>query len=478
MSEFNVEQYVDKMLLKGKSKDELSLDEYDVYLDKKESIAKNIRNLLRRFVPSSNIKSFSFEEDALSYLPLRQFSSEDIGRFINHILNLKKEDTFVGNKLLYNLSKISVDRIDISVKGQRRSFEFLYMAEPKKSDLVGYIEECKCSNRQIIRRSPLDVKELMKNSLAILENLKKENKLSSLPDAIEFVNDLLLQALNYWVITIEGLSFKTKMHTVSTIDDYLEGLRNHVIEITKSKKFTLGIEDTVDIFTSFLIKRNDYGEYIKILNILEEEQNKEDILFGVPEKQYRVKKGDRVLQDKERNIITEGQKVDQYTIKLEKVKQVIDVFAKYGGRKACIEDILDLKVYFREIYISDSKYKRQAKAIVRKYLEAYQKKQELNYDKQEIVKSFEKESEYQFLREKISRGYFRETGDIRLYSVKNKLQKKLYEILMDILLVYDYEISLNLLQKIITELIPIYFNEIDNLLEVTSGRRIFLKKVP
>lgn len=165
--------------------------------------------------------------------------------------------------------------------------------------------------------------------------------------------------------------------------------------------------------------------------------------------------------------------VDEYAAKLKYTKEIIEVFSQYAGKKADVDSVFDLKVYFREIYLSDSKYKRQAKTIVRKYLEEYKVKKDNGCNIEEIVKSFEKESEYMFLREKINRGYFRETCDIRLYIEKNKLQNSLYEVLLNILLTYDYAVSIELLQSLVKELIPICFKDIDDLFESINRHRIF-----
>lgn len=106
-------------------------------------------------------------------------------------------------------------------------------------------------------------------------------------------------------------------------------------------------------------------------------------------------------------------------------------------------------------------------------MEEYQKKKDNGYDMKEIVESFEKESEYQFLREKISRGYFRETCDVRLYSEKNKLQKSLYESLLSILLTYNYAVSIDFLQQLVNQLIPICFGDFEDVFESINGYRIF-----
>lgn len=470
---FDIEQYVNSHILSSTNERDLSQEEYDIYLDKKDSMTKTVRNLLKYFSVNQPEEGFSFDKEVLGYFPLEQFDSKDIAKFLNHIFCLKDTDNFTGNKVVYNLSKISVDNIDNSTKDKKRSFDFFYMDEPPKNDFEERINSLKYKNRCIIRKEPQNVKMLIELCVFELEKFKEEKVLSNIAYVVDYVADLFLQIFNYWVISFTYSSFDKKMKMVKRIEAYLQLYKKSVIELNKGESIKISLEDAVSIFISFLTKRNDYGEYMGILKELEKEQWQEPEFFANPQVLYKVKKGDIVSEYKEKYIITEDTKVDDYADKLKKTKEIIKVFSQYGMRIADINSIFDVKVYFREIYLSNSKYKRQAKTIVRKYLEEYQSKKDNGYDIQEIVKSFEKESEYQFLREKINRGYFRETCDIRLYSEKNKLQKNLYEVLLSILLTYNYAGSIDLLQQLVNELIPICFEDFEDVFESINGYRIF-----
>lgn len=473
VKDFNIEKYVNSYILCGRNESELSQEEYDYYLEKKGSVEKNVQNILKHFSANQREAGFSFDKEVLGYFPLEQFDSKDISKFLDHIFSVKDTDNFTGNKVVYNLSKISVDSIDNGTKDKTRSFDFFYMNEPSKNDFEERINSLKDKNRCIIRKEPQNVKMLIERCVFELEKFKEEKVLSNIAYVVDYVADLFLQIFNYWVISFTYTSFDKKMKMVKRIEAYLQSYKKSVIELNKGGSIKISLEDTVSIFISFLTKRNDYGEYMGILKELEKEQCQEPKFFANPQVLYKVKKGDIVSKDKERYIITEDTKVDDYADKLKKTKEIIKVFSQYGMRIADINSVFDVKVYFREIYLSNSKYKRQAKTIVRKYLEEYQNKKDNGYDMQEIVKSFEKESEYQFLREKISRGYFRETCDIRLYSEKNKLQKSLYEVLLSILLTYNYAGSIDLLQQLVNELIPICFEDFEDVFESINGYRIF-----
>ncbi|WMS85109.1 hypothetical protein RE438_28080 (plasmid) [Bacillus wiedmannii] len=461
---FDIDKYVE-IRLTTINEESLSLEDYDDLPEKKEVLRKNVKNLLERCINNKYYDGFSFELDVLEYFPLNRFDEADIGKFLDHIFVLKGIGKSVGNKVISNLSKIYVDNKDKQVEGKWRLFDFFYMKSATKSDFANMVELYKAKNRNIVRKDPMMVKTLIDEIEFNLNGLKKENNLTNLSFAVDYVSDVMLQIFNYWVITIEGLNFKKKMQLVDKLELYLKDFEKKILEIKSDRVFMTSLEDAVSIFVSFLSRRNDFGEYMSILHTLEEEQEKEPEYFAAPLKHYKVKKGEIVPHDKLKKIITEGIHVDGYDDKLKRTKEIIILFSQYGGKTASVNFTLDLKVYFREIYLSDSKYKRQASTIVRKYLQEYRKNSN--------VDSFEKASEYMFLREKINRGYFRETSDLRLYSKKNKLQEGFYKVLLSIMLSYDYPVSIDLLIQLVKELIPICFRGIDELLEENNVPRIF-----
>lgn len=461
---FNIDKYVENSLIIVDEED-LPLEEYDNLPEKKEALRKNVKNLLKHCIHNKYFDGFSFEEDVLVYFPLNKFDEESIANFLDHIFDLKGIGISVGNKVLSNLSKISVDNKDKKIEGKWRSFDFFNMKSATESDFAIVVDRFKEENRYIVRKNPMMVNELIDDIELKLIEVKKENNLPDLSFAVDYVSDVMLQIFNYWIITIADLSFEKKMQIADEIELYLNSFEKYILDTKTDRVFVTSLEDAISIFVSFLNRRNDFGEYMSILRTLEEEQDQEPDFFTFPLEKYKLKKGDIVPFDKVKKIITEGIQVDSYTDKLEKTKEIINIFSQYAGRTASVNCTLDLKVYFREIYLSDSKYKRQALTIVRKFLQENRKNS--NPD------SFERPSEYMFLREKINRGYFRETSDLRLYSKKNKLQDNLYKALLNIMLSYDYQASIDLLIQLVKELIPICFRGIDDLLEEINEPRIF-----
>ncbi len=65
-----------------------------------------------------------------------------------------------------------------------------------------------------------------------------------------------------------------------------------------------------------------------------------------------------------------------------------------------------------------------------------------------------------FLREKISRGYYRETSSLAIYNSKNKTQKDIYKFHLAALLIYNHKSSLSLYRKFATSVIHEVFDKI------------------
>ncbi len=469
IKDFSVDGYV-KRRLKDIEIASLAEDEYDKIIDKEETFRRNIRNLLKHFPEKYELNPFKFEIDVFKFFPLNHFDDESISHFLDHIFKFKGESNMVGNKLLSNLNKITVDNRELSVDGKWRNFEFFYIKEQEQSEFAAQNIANKEKYRDIIRRNPRSAKLISYNFKIQIANLKKSNNLSDLSAIIDLGSDIILQMINYWVITIGDINFDKKVILVNKIEAFLSNFENKIVEIGIENNLKIDIADAVTIFVGFLERRNEFGEYVNIINdLMDEEKNDSEFFDAVPNA-YKLNKKSRYDDVKYKEIILEGKYIDQFDKKLEYTKVAIDIFQKYGGRIADVGNLLDQKVYFREIYLSNSKYKVKASTIIRKML--------VEFKKSGNPDSYDKASEYMFLREKISRGYFRETSNLELYHLKNKLQVIVYKTLITSMLCYSYERSLDLLDELIEGLTPLCFCGIDDLLESVGEPRIFKKSVP
>lgn len=74
--------------------------------------------------------------------------------------------------------------------------------------------------------------------------------------------------------------------------------------------------------------------------------------------------------------------------------------AVYGGRQCYSSCLQDLKVYFREIFISKSSYRRRrASRIVKEYIDQVASAK----NEGKTIPEFNKQSQYMFVREKKQR---------------------------------------------------------------------------
>lgn len=122
----------------------------------------------------------------------------------------------------------------------------------------------------------------------------------------------------------------------------------------------------------------------------------------------------------------------------------------YGSRQCYSNCLQDLKVYFREIYISKATYKRQQ---AHKIVEDYIKKVDIAAEKNEKIPEFNKKSQYMFVREKVSRGYFREKGLLTNYYEKIAFTSELHDLLLKVYWLCDLEDILAFLNKINVDLL-------------------------
>lgn len=439
LDKFDVNKYVQETINKI-NVDNLSREEYDNFLEKNKSLFKSVSKLLKYFNFDER-PTFFCQNDGhiLSYFPLNKLEEKDIKKFIDHMFWMKEK---INDKIVAQINKINVNNLNDLVEGKCRNYDFFCTGEIKQTKLDDLVKDSINRCRSLIRNNQFNSNEQFQalsdeiyNIFIILISDKNQYNLCLYA---RFVADILLQILNYWVIT-SNIPIMHKENILFTIEKILD--KYIYVPCEKEVIYTndknINLDDATAIFTALLKQRNEFGEYVTILAVLEEEEKMEPALFKeVPEK-YKAKKTGNF--DSVKTIITEDIIVDEFNDKLENAKEFIEVFSKYGGRNVNIDSIMDLKVYFREIYMSKSKYKVRANTIARKYLEAYRLKGE--------VDSFKQESEYMFFREKISRGYFRETGFLPLYNKKNNLQKKLYDVILIMFLTYDYEKTMNLLYE-------------------------------
>ncbi|GBG05911.1 hypothetical protein PAT3040_00396 [Paenibacillus agaridevorans] len=261
-----------------------------------------------------------------------------------------------------------------------------------------------------------------------------------------------MQWINYqvvWKMDIDDASralvrFMDKLDELSELAD--KQLERWGKEQKSSGKLTA--KETSGVFASYLAKKGKFYEYSNVLNILikeVEEDNKKsesNRQFGHVAPHYYAPK--ELVNDYEidqaASLITEGKPVYDYPNKLKETREIIRLFNEYGGRECYPNSLQDIKVYFREFFMSKVGYRgKNAMSIIRDYVEEI---------KCNDVKPFVDKAHYLFVREKISRGYFREKGKLDLYIQKAKVHQKLDNTVLKLYQFYDYEWMMDFLYEL------------------------------
>ena len=438
-----------------------------------ESEEKRVRGLVKKMYERDSV----FCDFPFDYL------EEDEQLFLlHHIMTSLPE-----RQIMANMKKIDVDRCYMN---------FVYESEKSKTEtkeileneLIGYspisLADEMVNSRLIIRNPSNDINEVLEYLLEINENIirlflqereqlrvlgLKAYNFDYIKEYIDYVGNVLLQLLVYRVINQEGIDALSTMQTLSEKVKELDGL----IEKQLSKKRSSWINDKDNhrnglsaefvsrCFSVYVTHRSKFYEEFSIKDVLKTEMVNSPSLFGEVPREYQAKKSfiaENQLQ-LARTIITEGQHIDQYKAKIKTTREFIDIMATYGGRQCYSLCLQDLKVYFREIFISKASYKRRmASRIVKEYVEQV----EIAKQKGQRIPEFNKQSQYMFVREKISRGYFREKGLSKEYIEKIDFERQLYDLLLKLYLFYDIKDSLEFIYEVNYHLLKIYYLQLKN----------------
>lgn len=280
---------------------------------------------------------------------------------------------------------------------------------------------------------------------------------------IDYVANVVLQLLVYRVLNEDSVNSLCVIKALSEKVDEMNGLiekqldkrKKKWIEARENGQRGLDAEITSECFSNYVTHRSKFYEEYGIKEVLKDEMLKFPSLFEEVPVEYKAKK--ELLSENEiwlaEKIITEGEHIDEYKDKIKTARIFIDIMAQYGGRQCYSTCLQDIKVYFREIFISKSSYKRRmASRIVKDYINHV----ELAKKEGKTIPEFSKQSHYMFVREKINRGYFRERGLSKEYIEKILFEKKLYDLLLRLYLFYDIQDSLELIYDVSRNLLKIY----------------------
>lgn len=443
----------------------LYIDKYNIRDVENEE--KRIRGLVKKLHEKESIFcNFPFDYmlegeqlDLLHYmmtsLPERQIMANmkkvDVDRYYMNFAYQREEGKLVTKGILENELK---DYIPISLAGEVLNSRYI-IRNPMYNinDVLKYLLE----KNEIIIRSYIQEEQQFKVLGLKVSNFKY------IQEYIDYIANVLLQLLVYRVINEEEVESLSVINALIDKIDEINGLIEKQLnrrkqEWTESKEKghnNLNAEVVSECFATYITHRSKFYEEYSIKKILKDEMCNDSSLFGEVPIEYKAEKV--IIPEEEfgliKNIITEGNHIEGYKEKIEIVKTFIDIMAVYGGRQCHSSCIQDLKVYFREIFISKSSYRRRmASRIVKEYI----KQVDLANKEGKTIPEFDKQSQYMFVREKINRGYFREKGLTEEYIKKTVLEKKLYDLMLKLYLFYNIQDSLEFVYEVNYNLLKLY----------------------
>lgn len=435
-----------------------------------ESEEKRVRGLVKKI----------HEKDSIFCdLPFDYLEESEQLILLHHIMTSLPE-----RQIMANMKKIDVDRCYMN---------FVYESEKSKditkvlleNELRGYspisLADELLNSRFIIRNS-FNVNDILEYLLVTNERIirsyfqeSEQFKLLGLKaynfvyikEYIDYVSNVILQLLIYKVINQENVETLKIMQVLSEkldeidvlIGNQLKKRRESWIERRINHKSDLSAEFVSNCFSMYVTHRSKFYEEFNIKEVLRTEMLNLPSLFGEVQPEYKAEK--IFINEKQlyaiQTTIMEGKHIDKFKTKIETTRRFIDIMAAYAGRQCDSLCLQDLKVYFREIFVSKSKYRRRmASCIVKEYIE------QVEYAKKEgkTIPEFNKKSQYMFIREKISRGYFREKGLSKEYIEKISFEKRLYDLLLKQYLFYDIQDSLEFIYDINDNLLKVYYTQL------------------
>ncbi|WP_342440933.1 hypothetical protein MHB65_15310 [Lysinibacillus sp. FSL K6-0075] len=423
------------------------------------------------------IKKLTDKQSVFKDFPYELLDTKQKAELLNFWLNISPE-----RQIISNIGKDDVDReFDNFLFNDNVTERFTkeFMSEHPNYEPWDLSSE-RVKNRKIIRDHSFStrnvLKELSRLNEVIIRTIFDEvnqfkvlgigyRNLGYVRDYIDYISDGVLQFLVYRVIVNENIRDKQKIiNSLSEKLKMLLSLMNKQLERKRTEQQNqnrLTSNILTEYFTAYRTHYNRYFKELHILNTLKLEIEEDTDLFSPLNEKYKAEK--ILLSEEEikssKSIITEGHPIYDYEKKLEETRKIIKIMCFYGGRQCSPNCLQDIKVYFREIYMSKVKYKEKEKdkgkqtlAIVRDYLKLIESGG---------IQPFEKTAQYMFFREKISRGYFIEMGLLDLYVAKADIHEKLYNLLLKLYLFYDFLDSVEFIYSVNHQIIQTLKDEMD-----------------
>ena len=243
-------------------------------------------------------------------------------------------------------------------------------------------------------------------------------------DVLEFI---VMQIIIYKIMCNDNLKSEKRKEMMVTIRDACKDFYGSFIPKT-DKAEKQNIFYSFAIYLMFLSTRNEYKAYGDVMKILIEQMASPEYDKNVDDKyKYSPQYITDLDIDKQIFYIMEGKEVrkDRFKENIANCMHFISLLDSITGRWLGADYLQHIKVVYREVILDDLKYNSKTARTIMRNIE----------DKEYPYFDFIKDSI--FVREKISRGLYREKDVVELYELKCEIQWFLQGTILKIFTNYD-----------------------------------------
>lgn len=258
----------------------------------------------------------------------------------------------------------------------------------------------------------------------------------------EYVEDEIFELVTSMILLNDNIKdkesvlnkLKEKADTYSSCMDFQINQQMKNLSERLSKKYIdrdlqISIDEFTQSYCFYKYKASIYAEEKYVKDLLKQE------ILDKPEKFYNAEYLAKTYckqilpQGEVQKIILEGKTDSRFKQKYEETCNFINSYNYFGEGWTSGENLLDIKVFYREIFnsrVKNEHIRLNAMSLVRNYYP-------LSSEFKDAAKTRQADI---FMRNKLIRGYYRELGILKFFDAKNAFQESFTEAILKILLIY------------------------------------------
>lgn len=406
------------------------------YGDDYRNLSKQIDNFI------DHIKQ---ADSPLHWLPLEIMTDEEIADIVNTYLDRSDANRLLLNNLDYN--------------GMKYDYSDLIVKDPKREDECRIILEI---TPQLKQHQKLNIREFIIEINIVLAGALHKGYMKTAAELLKYIdlihNEILneknlfkciglgytnVEYIEQYIIVCERivygslfsllisnpnisdkigalLKIEEKLNSAyDTIEEELSVAKEKFTSLRKFEKeyYKFNQNDATNIslfYVQFLERKSYYGEIENIIMLLENEIHNRLDLYGIATP-LLYEKVDDYSKSELKKYICEDVKVSDYDKKYNEILKIIGFSFSNKNMWASFNNALDVKIAFREFFLSKQKYMRKTSTkMVR-----------------DILAGITPEPQYlMFLDMKITRGYFREKNMLQEYEIYNRICSRVRHIFL------------------------------------------------